>query len=218
MFLRPKRFCVVCKSNKTYVTKQGWQCWRNHEGRYYCNKCYGRLIDAPKRNRELATRQFLFLKKRLHDPKKIRTGRCSKCRRKIGDSYVGHRNKVVTINQTQLHHEFYLTICPWFSRRELCVACHSKIRWKQWRERQKTIPKPIYHCSLCDSIDSISKYWYFDKGNRLCRRCWRNTIYEPAARKRKNKVISKKSYTAKTVTTGATLKGPQFILNPSGIV
>jgi recombinational DNA repair protein (RecF pathway) len=185
MFLDIKRICGICGTNETHIDKHGYQHWHNYEGKRYCHKCYGRLIDAPNRNRELATRQFLFLKKQLHDPKKIRTGICSECHRNIGDSYVGHRNKVVTVNQTQLHHEFYLTICPWFSRRELCVACHSKIRWHQWRERQKSIPKPLYHCSLCKHMDSVSKYWYFHKDNRLCRRCWRNTVYEPVARERK---------------------------------
>lgn len=180
MFLRAKRFCVACGSDKTYINKQGYQCWRNYEGHCYCNKCHGRLVDAPKRNPVYAARQFIFLKKRFHDPEKIRTGICSECNKKIGDKYRARYNKLITIKQTQLHHEFYLTICPWFSRRELCVACHNKIRWQQWRERQKSIPKPVYHCSVCDGTDSHFKCWYYDKeDNRLCRRCWYRTIYRP---------------------------------------
>jgi hypothetical protein len=179
MFLETKRICDICGTKETYVDKHGYHQWRNHNGKRYCNKCYGRLIDAPKRNPEAAARQYIFLKKRFHDPEKIRTGVCSECHRKIGDTYRGWRKKLIIIKQTQLHHEFYLTICPWFSRRELCVSCHDKIRWRIWRERQKTIPKPVYHCSLCDGTDSISKYWYFNNGNRFCRRCWRNTIYAP---------------------------------------
>lgn len=135
MFLDAKRLCDICGTNETHIDKHGYEHWRNHEGKRYCHKCYGRLISGPKYNRELATRQFLFLKKRYHDPEKIRTGRCSECHRKIGDTYRGWRKKLITIKQTQLHHEFYLTICPWFSRYELCVACHSKIRWRQFRRQ-----------------------------------------------------------------------------------
>jgi hypothetical protein len=198
--VQTKRVCVICNSDKTYIDKHGYSHWRNHEGKIYCKNCYGRVIDSPIRNKQNAMRQYIFLDKFLHDDKKVRTGVCSKCGKKIGDKYRGHRSKELTSKQTQLHHQFYITICPWFSRVELCVSCHNKIRWQEWREKQKTIPKEKHHCSLCDSTDSVSKYWYFDKGNRLCRRCWRNTVYGPANRERINRQARKAEKRRKSKT------------------
>lgn len=191
MFLDTKRVCDICDTNKTHVDKHGYERWRDYNGKRYCSKCYGTLVS--KQDPAYIARQYYFLEKRLFDDKKIRTGICSECHKKIGDIYTGWQNKLITLKQTQLHHEFYLTICPWFSRRELCVACHNKIRWRLWRERQKNILKQVHHCSLCNGTDSISKYWYFGKGksksktneNRLCRRCWQSTVYRPMIKYRK---------------------------------
>jgi hypothetical protein len=130
-------------------------------------------------------RRYVFLDKRLINDTRVRTGVCSQCHRQVGDKYQGWRGRVVTVKQTQLHHDFYLTICPWFSRRELCVACHSKIRWGTWRKQELQRPKPVLTCSRCGTTDPVSRWWYQSpEGHRLCRRCWRNTVYGPANRER----------------------------------
>jgi hypothetical protein len=195
--IHTKRVCVICGSDKTYVDKHGYSHWRNHEDKIYCKNCYGRLIDSPKRNKEISQRVYLFLDKQLLEDKKTRTGICSKCGKKVGDKYRGWRNKEITIKQTQLHHEFYITICPWFSRIELCVACHDKIRWEEWREKRKSIPKKKHFCSRCGADETykdkgrhLVEVWHFPNGERLCHKCWRNTINLPAARNRKKKLKS----------------------------
>lgn len=139
-------------------------------------------------NRAYWARIYTFGDRQLVDSKKCRTGVCSKCGKRVGDKYRGWRNKLLTAKQTQLHHEFYLVICPWFGRVELCVACHDKLHWQRWHGERKHVPKEIHYCSRCGSSNSISKYWYFDDGKRLCRRCWRNTVYGPANRERINRL------------------------------
>jgi hypothetical protein len=185
--IKVKRFCYACGSDKTELTQGRWPHWYpNHDkdNNVLCHDCFMRHCYLP----VYYARRYEFCGTRLQEDNKSRVGICSKCGIKVGDRYIGWRNHIVTVQETQLHHQFYLIICPWFSRVELCVYCHDKIRWKEWKDKQKTVQKVKEFCSLCKSTDSISRWWYHHNGEILCRRCWRNTVYGPTNRERINKL------------------------------
>ena len=130
--IRDKRFCYCCGSNETgkWKNRSNWYLNHDSENNVLCSRCYARLIKNPRIMPKWRARRYTYCGQRLFEDKKSRTGICSKCGIKVGDRYIGWRNKIVTVQQTQMHHEFYLVICPWFGRIELCVACHSYIRWR----------------------------------------------------------------------------------------
>ena len=41
---RRKRKCLICRSNKTYVSKQGWVQWRKYNEGFICIRCYVRHV------------------------------------------------------------------------------------------------------------------------------------------------------------------------------
>jgi hypothetical protein len=186
-FLGIKRVCEICRTQETYIDKHGYEHWGNHNGKRYCTRCYSKLVSNPKnkhKRKDLKSRTYRFIDKPILEDKKSRTGVCSNCNRKIGDKYNGWRNKEITVKQTQLHHQFYLVICPWFSRVELCVACHSDLRWKEWKEKHKNDPPKI--CSNCGADKNYrSNGWRRDpNGNRICFKCWRKAVYWPRLKSR----------------------------------
>lgn len=178
MLLHVKRVCDICGSTKTYVDKHNYEQWRNKAGKRYCQKCFAKYFDNPKTNLKWRPRRYCFGDKRLFDYKPVRTGQCSKCGIKIGETYRGWRNRLITVKQTQMHHEFYLVICPWFGKVEVCVACHGKIGWI---ERHKRQVKEKQFCSLCGTTENYkSNSWRrHPNGNLLCFKCWRKTVYNP---------------------------------------
>jgi len=179
-----KRFCYACGSDKTTLTKGKWPSWiLNHDkdNNVLCLGCFQRIIYLKK----YRARRYTFADKRMYEDKPTRKGVCSTCGIKVGDQYIGWRNKILTVQQTQFHHEFYLVICPWFSRVELCVACHDKIRWEEYRKNY--IPE-VKVCSLC-GIDKNyrSNGWRRSpNGNRICFKCWRKTVYWSRLKSRNN--------------------------------
>ncbi len=129
--MESKRFCVICLSDKTYVTKKGKPQWYKHGDFDYCNKCQNKLVSNPKRpNRNYPKNNdkvFKFKNKTMFSNQPVRKGICSQCGRKKGDKYIiWGEEKIV---KTHLHHIEYHDDNPLKSTIELCASCHMITTW-----------------------------------------------------------------------------------------
>lgn len=131
------RQCFSCGSNKTYVHSQGWLQWNKIDWfvpLWFCGKCRGRYLRASYRHRRNLTRYTIGHGIRLYNKERQRTGYCSQCSNNVHNG---------TCKITNLHHRYYLRICPWFGRVELCASCHSTITAKEsWRKGRHSRDEP----------------------------------------------------------------------------
>jgi hypothetical protein len=136
-----KKICYCCGSDKSRPNAKGSPIWYlnyDKDENVFCCRCYDKLIKNPRNNPNNHARRYTYGKRRLLEDKGSRTGKCEWCSKKIGDTYIGWRKRIKIIKETHLHHLFYLVICPWFGRVELCAPCHNK---ESWRERRELITK-----------------------------------------------------------------------------
>jgi hypothetical protein len=124
--LATKRVCVICNSDKTYVTKRGQSQWYRHQDSYYCNNCQNKLVSNPKRpDRNYPkdyTRAFTFRGKTRFSKRLVRKGICSQCGIKKGEKYtIWGKEKTARIH---LHHIQYHDDDPLKDTVELCGRCH----------------------------------------------------------------------------------------------
>lgn len=119
-----KRLCLTCGSDTTYRDKNGWISWHHYGNGWMCHKCHNRLIADPKNN----PRKYRFGSKgpRFFGPKKMLTGRCSRCPNNIYDG---------SCKMTAMHHCYYLRISPLCCREELCQSCHIKLNPSAFYEK-----------------------------------------------------------------------------------
>lgn len=59
-----------------------------------------------------------------------KTGKCSSCKKSIGDEYINTYGKISKIKCTELHHLKYDDDHPLDNTIELCPSCHAKITYK----------------------------------------------------------------------------------------
>jgi len=129
---RPKRFCSRCGSDTTYIKsaydgRRSYPLW-HFAGRdkcsFLCHNCYCKIVIHPKW-REFAQRHKIrFGEKHIYLNFEPRKGVCSECGRSVAKREIA---------VTNMHHECYLIIFPWFSTKELCVRCHNE---KEKRDRR----------------------------------------------------------------------------------
>jgi hypothetical protein len=107
--------CCQCGSDKTYTLKSGKSQWRLKYGNRYCKKCWNELFDYEgiRKGKKKYSNKIIRFKGKQIALFKMRSGICSQC---------GITRK------TNIHHEIYIIIFPWFSTQELCVPCHNKKR------------------------------------------------------------------------------------------
>ena len=108
--------CVRCGTDITRIRYHthnngktiGYEDWyHNENGNPVCFDCWDLFHKK---------RTILFLGVQIYLSWNPRTGRCSKCTNNIHDG---------SCKVTNMHHLFYLRICPWFGMVELCVSCHA---------------------------------------------------------------------------------------------
>ncbi len=137
VILENKKICAACDSETTYITKQGYEFWHNHDGYRLCQNCYVKYVQPSKSkedirksniktHRKWSPRRITFKGKRVLTYGVLRKGKCSKCGKKIGDEYINRKGEIDLIKRTNMHHWFYLIIMPWSCTEELCVPCHRK--------------------------------------------------------------------------------------------
>jgi hypothetical protein len=131
--------CFICNSTKTYLHKGKYPRWHKKEILnnfilWFCLKCYDKYIKRPhyipttRYRFGLSSRQDIRDISRRFNAKRYRfghlkilgdgpqrTGICSQC---------DHSIAAGTCHKTDMHHIYYLRICPWFGRVELCHQCH----------------------------------------------------------------------------------------------
>lgn len=110
------RKCHACGKG-TLVGKNGWEYWRLNRGTdlVICNSCDAIIW----RNKQTNPRRISYGKGVVYLWKNPRTGACQECSRKISDG---------VIKKTDMHHQLYIPIIPWYGLIELCVSCHDKYR------------------------------------------------------------------------------------------
>jgi hypothetical protein len=134
--LKQEYICSTCNSKTTYVKPDGREVWALYENKILCNRCDCRVrknnkscIESRKRySKKTEKRRITFKNKRIvidHNPRK---GRCKKCGKKIGDSYVNYRGITSIIKKTDMHHRRYDPTDPTKYTIELCASCHGKIK------------------------------------------------------------------------------------------
>lgn len=130
--LTDKRICFACGSSKTRIQKHGAVQWRRpidwFVPLWFCDTCRARYFHGPEMHRKwdkihhvrYGARAYKFgAKKTFIGWGLQRTGFCLKCSNNIHDG---------SCKRTHMHHVYYLRICPWFGREELCVRCHNAQR------------------------------------------------------------------------------------------
>ena len=115
-----KRVCAICGSNTTYQNRRGWVSWHRMPNGWRCDRCYCRIVTAPKWHKINNPKRFAFGSKMLTflGSKRMLTGRCSKCPNNIYDG---------SCRRTNMHHWYYLRIAPMCCREEICQSCHAKL-------------------------------------------------------------------------------------------
>jgi len=130
------RVCFSCNSTKTYLNCGKWPQWNKVDWfvpLWFCDKCRGHYLRMAWRIRYGLKRYTLYHGIRLQDKTQPRTGYCSQCSNNVHNG---------TCKITNMHHRYYLRICPWFGRIELCASCHSKISAKEsWKKRRRSRAK-----------------------------------------------------------------------------
>lgn len=128
-----KRFCYGCGSNHTYVNTRGSEEWSTNFPTpfYLCKSCYRKYVEYPiKRDFEDINRRLIrFRNRQIKLDKNPRTGICSQCKRKDGDSYINKRGKSCKI-KTTIHHLEYHEDDPLKDTIELCRQCHPEEDWR----------------------------------------------------------------------------------------
>lgn len=144
---KDKRVCVNCGSDKTYISNpknrpNTYPRWYNYKDGRVCHKCRWKLIDGIKHT----TNQIAWTpagrrgRMRLKDiPRK---GICDWCGKKIGDSYIGWRNKIKTVKRTNIHHFEYHANDPLKDTVELCNSCHSKETRRLEKHSTRAVASP----------------------------------------------------------------------------
>jgi len=127
--MEEKRFCVICLSDKTYVSKKGNKQWYNHNG-WHCRKCHNKLFLNPKWHPITHKKRFNFKGKSIYLDENPRKGICSLCKKKIGDSYIDFDGNEKIIKHTHIHHIQYHDDDPFKDTVELCLSCHMKETWR----------------------------------------------------------------------------------------
>ena len=132
---KAKRTCINCKTNKSYLRKEGYEIWYNYKNGKLCQKCRAKLIDSPKWDAITNARKIRFKGKRITVKANPRTGQCSFCNKKVGDEFINSKGKKGKIQRTSIHHVVYDND-PMMATIELCNQCHTKLHWKH----KKKIP------------------------------------------------------------------------------
>jgi hypothetical protein len=123
-----KRICCNCGSDTTYQDKYGYHCWSRTPNGWMCNRCYCRIVIAPKWHKINNPKRFAFGSKALTflGSKRMLTGRCSRCPKNIFNG---------SCKRTQMHHWYYLRIAPMTCREELCPSCHIRLNPSAFYEK-----------------------------------------------------------------------------------
>jgi len=110
---KPKNhICYNCNSTTTYIAKDGYALWKQHDEKWYCNNCDNRLFSNPKyKERRI---EFTPTGKRILLRDTPRTGTCLMCR----------ATKGIDCKKTTLHHTKYDVTNPLAHTVELCASCH----------------------------------------------------------------------------------------------
>jgi hypothetical protein len=141
-FSTKKHCCYICGSTKTKLNTKGSENWYHNYGKDkpICNRCYGRLIESPKRRARKEYREKQKAYNRKYDRNRLRflghaqqlltfrplTGYCSQCQNNVYDG---------TCKMTNMHHWVYIIILPWFGTEEVCIGCHNKTKDRDWHGR-----------------------------------------------------------------------------------
>lgn len=115
------RICNNCKSTKTYIGKEGKERWRLNEGKYYCQKCYGRLVGNKKYYNPIKQKIF----NAIHNPKRIRLNFKGKTIMLKENPRKGICERCGFIGYTHIHHIQYHDDDPLKDTIELCASCHA---------------------------------------------------------------------------------------------
>lgn len=142
--IRKCLYFYLCKKEEIYTGR--WkEHWHPYKDGYICKKCYSRLITNPKKTKEYIKKyndrktkeqrkednaktkpKFItYHKKQIYINFKTRTGYCSWCHNNIYDK---------SCKLTHMHHKEYYPIFVWFGTIEICVSCHSKITWQEFKQ------------------------------------------------------------------------------------
>ena len=116
--------CIVCNSDKTYIRKNGYECWFNYRDGKICNKCYFKLIANPryyKNNRSKSIENALKWYKNNPDKAKKMM---EKWREKNLDELKVYRN---VYNQKKLVYKGKTVILKENPRTGQCSKCKRKV-------------------------------------------------------------------------------------------
>jgi hypothetical protein len=121
------RRCFNCKSDKTYLKKNGNPVWRIVDNNIWCHKCWAREIWNPIANKITNPKRMQFKDKRIYinDKEKLK-GQCEQCGKKIGDEFINCFGKKTVLTLTHTHHIDYHDNNPLKDTIELCTSCHGK--------------------------------------------------------------------------------------------
>ena len=124
------RNCCICRLTTSYKDKNGYEQWRLHNTKWYCKKCYYRVIVNPVRNKINAPRRIVFQDTRILLSNNPRKGVCEKCGIKLGDEYINAKGKIKILKKTDMHHMEYHDDDPLKDAIEICPSCHFKETWR----------------------------------------------------------------------------------------
>ena len=131
LFAGISKYCSICSSSKTYISKYGYEQWRKINDRYVCTRCYFREMINP--------RSHKFKKKRLFLTSAPRKHVCKRCGNRIGDFYINSLGRTSMTRRTVIHHERYNEQDVLAGSQELCASCHTKAVWTTDRKRAHSI-------------------------------------------------------------------------------
>lgn len=157
------RICAKCGLKTRLVLRKNgkyYYDWRNVNGECWCFKCWNRIISAPKMNKKwnpihkkiYGKRRFQFKDKSVYHTEVPRTGQCTVCRKRIGDTYLNKRWKERIIKLTHMHHIDYHENSPIDETVELCVSCHGKVSMGRMFLLLDIIPKYSVYKKIEDKI------------------------------------------------------------------
>lgn len=172
LFIHPPknkgRICSNCGSEKTHITKEGWEQWYHRKDDYnklLCCSCYWKIYPQPKED------------KRKHW-NNIKNNRLDFCGVNIILSFPLPRDicEVCDITKKERridrHHYFYCRIIPWACTISICKKCHGKITNKGKIKSKSTIRT----CLICNRTDSYKKIHYKYKDGHICSGCYQKLI------------------------------------------
>lgn len=182
-----KYTCSNCSSTETYISirkGRGTPIWHNYNGNKLCNKCYQKLVSAPKyrkkHNERLKSYRLDYIGINLYLSFILPKDKCEIC-----GILKGQGKKI------DRHHYFYCRIMPWVCTMSVCNSCHGNIT-----NENERIRKNVYDriCLLCNTDNPTKNkkgkpIWLRYENGHICIKCYEKLRYQ-----KKKKMVGARGY------------------------